>query len=71
MMVPLLHLGMIVVGVPYSIPGMIHSEARGGSPYGASTIAGARNELLPTGEDLAIAQALGRRVAEVATKLRG
>jgi len=71
MMPPLLHLGMIIVGVPYSTPGMLHTEARGGTPYGASTLAGSGNELQPAPEDLAIAQALGRRVAEVAKKLRG
>ncbi len=71
MMVPILHLGMIIVGVPYSVPGMSHTEARGGTPYGASTVAGGRNELNPTREDLDIARALGRRVAEVAQKLRG
>jgi NAD(P)H dehydrogenase (quinone) len=71
MMVPILHLGMIIVGVPYSVPGMSHTEARGGTPYGASTIAGGRNELSPAPEDLNIARALGRRVAEVTRKLRG
>lgn len=71
MMAPLLHLGMIIVGVPYSTPGMLHTEGRGGTPYGASTLAGSGNELLPPPEDLAIAQALGRRVAAVALKLRG
>lgn len=71
MMAPLLHLGMIIVGVPYSTPGMLHTEGRGGTPYGASTLAGSSNELLPPPEDLAIAQALGRRVAAVALKLRG
>jgi NAD(P)H dehydrogenase (quinone) len=71
MMVPLLHLGMLIVGVPYSLPGMIHTEARGGTPYGATTIAGPRGELQPTPEDLAIANALGRRVAEVTASLRG
>jgi NAD(P)H dehydrogenase (quinone) len=71
MMVPLLHLGMLIVGVPYSLPGMIHTEARGGTPYGASTIAGPRGELQPTPDDLAIAKALGRRVAEVAADVRG
>jgi NAD(P)H dehydrogenase (quinone) len=50
---------------------MLHSEARGGTPYGASTIAGGRNELSPAPEDLNIARALGRRVAEVTRKLRG
>lgn len=71
MMAPLLHLGMIIVGVPYSTPGLLHYEGRGGTPYGASTVAGGRNELQPAPEDLTIAQALGRRVAEIAKKLRG
>ena len=71
MMVPLIHLGMVIVGVPYSIEGMIHTEARGGTPYGASTIAGARGELQPTKEDLAIAGVLGQRVATITKKLRG
>lgn len=71
MMVPLLHLGMLIVGVPYSIRGMIHTEARGGTPYGASTIVGGQGELQPKPEDLEIAEALGRRVAEVTLKLRG
>ena len=71
MMVPLIHLGMIIVGVPYSCEGMLHTEARGGTPYGATTIAGARGELQPTKEDLHIARALGQRVATVTKKLRG
>lgn len=71
MMVPLLHLGMLIVGVPYSTPGMIHTEARGGTPYGASTIAGGQGELQPKPEDLEISRTLGQRVAEVATKVRG
>ncbi|MGO9620186.1 MAG: NAD(P)H:quinone oxidoreductase [Desulfobaccales bacterium] len=71
MMVPLLHLGFIIVGVPYSTPGMLHTEGRGGTPYGASTVAGPGNDLAPAPEDLAIARALGRRVAEITRKLRG
>ncbi len=71
MMAPLLHLGFIIVGVPYSTPGMLHTEGRGGTPYGATTVAGGKNELEPAPEDLVIASALGRRVAEVAGKLRG
>ncbi|PIG91073.1 NAD(P)H:quinone oxidoreductase [Gloeocapsopsis sp. IPPAS B-1203] len=70
MMVPLLHLGMLIVGVPYSTPGMIHTEARGGTPYGATTIAGGKGELQPKSEDLEISKVLGRRVAEVAAKVR-
>ncbi|HZE21078.1 MAG TPA: NAD(P)H:quinone oxidoreductase [Desulfobaccales bacterium] len=71
MMAPLLHLGFIIVGVPYSTPGMLHTEGRGGTPYGASTLAGSHNELEPAPEDLEIARALGRRVAAVTQKLRG
>ncbi len=71
MMAPLLHLGMIIVGVPYSVPGMLHTEGRGGTPYGASTVAGSRGELMPTVEDLEIARAQGKRVAELVKKLRG
>ena len=71
MMVPLIHLGMLIVGVPYSTEGMLHTEARGGTPYGATTIAGARGELQPTKEDLAIAGVLGARVANITKKLRG
>jgi NAD(P)H dehydrogenase (quinone) len=70
MMVPLLHLGMLIVGVPYSTPGMLHTEGRGGTPYGATTVAGGSNDLKPTPEDLEIARALGKRVAETAVKLR-
>lgn len=70
MMAPLIHLGMIIVGVPYSVQGMIHTEGRGGTPYGASTIAGPRGELIPAAEDLEIARAQGRRVAEITRKLR-
>jgi NAD(P)H dehydrogenase (quinone) len=70
MMVPLLHLGMVIVGVPYSTSGMIHTEARGGTPYGASTIAGPTGELQPSPEDLAIAKFQGKRVAEIAVALR-
>jgi NAD(P)H dehydrogenase (quinone) len=49
---------------------MIHTEARGGTPYGASTIAGPEDELNPTEEDLKIAMALSRRVADAARRLK-
>jgi NAD(P)H dehydrogenase (quinone) len=71
MMAPLLHLGFVIVGVPYSTPGMLHTEGRGGTPYGATTVAGGKNDLTPAPEDLEIARALGRRVTEMAGKLRG
>jgi NAD(P)H dehydrogenase (quinone) len=71
MMIPLIHLGMLIVGVPYSTQGMIHTEARGGTPYGASTISGPKGELAPTSEDLAICRVQGKRVAELTKKVRG
>jgi NAD(P)H dehydrogenase (quinone) len=71
MMIPFLHLGMLIVGLPYSLPGMIHTEGRGGTPYGASTVAGGRGELAPKPEDLQLAEALGKRVAEITLKVRG
>ncbi len=70
MMIPLLHLGMLIVGVPYSTEGMIHTEARGGTPYGATTISGPKGELAPTEEDLVICRVQGKRVAELAMKIR-
>ncbi len=71
MYAPIIHLGMIVVGIPYSTEGLAHTEARGASPYGASTIAGPTGELQPTEDDLRFARVLGKRVAEVTKKLRG
>ena len=71
MMIPILHLGMLVVGLPYSLPEMLHTEGRGGTPYGATTIAGPRGELAPRPEDLRLGEALGKRVAETALKVRG
>ena len=71
MMIPLIHLGMLIVGVPYSTEGMLHTEARGGTPYGATTIAGPKGELAPAAEDLVICRVQGKRVAELAKKIRG
>jgi len=49
---------------------MIHTEARGGTPYGASTIAGPSGELEPKPGDLFLAETLGQRMAEVTLKVR-
>lgn len=71
-MVTLLHQGMVVVGTPYSEKRqMITTEITGGSPYGASTIAGTDGSRLPTENELAIARFQGRHVAEIAKKLAG
>jgi NAD(P)H dehydrogenase (quinone) len=68
----LIHHGMIYVGVPYSVSELLDiSEVRGGSPYGAATMAGGDGSRQPSAKELAIAKAQGRRVAEVATKLKG
>ncbi|MEB3359724.1 MAG: hypothetical protein VKK04_23565 [Synechococcales bacterium] len=50
---------------------MIHTEARGGTPYGATTIAGGQGELQPKPEDLDIARTLGRRVSKVTAQVQG
>ena len=66
----LFHQGMVVVGCPYSAREMLTlTEITGGSPYGASTIAGSRGERQPTPNELAIARYQGKFVTDVATKL--
>ncbi len=66
----LLHHGMIIVGVPYAVPELLDiSEVSGGSPYGASTIAGGDGSRQPSEAELKIARFQGRRVAELAAKL--
>lgn len=49
---------------------MLHAEGRGGTPYGATTVAGLDNSLRPASQDLDFARALGRRLAEVTLRLR-
>ncbi|MEA2755969.1 MAG: hypothetical protein QOJ54_2258 [Aliidongia sp.] len=66
----LLHHGMVVVGVPYSHPGLtVLDEVSGGTPYGASTIAGGKGERQPSENELSIARFQGEHVAKLATKL--
>lgn len=68
----LLHLGMIVVGLPYSEQKQMGvEEMKGGSPYGASTITGGQGERMPSEQELAMARFQGRHVAAIATKLFG
>jgi len=71
MMVPLIHLGAVIVGIPYSTEGLAHTQAAGASPYGASTIAGSRGELQPTDGDRFFARVQAKRIAQLAIKLRG
>lgn len=67
----LFHLGMIVVGVPYTETGLTNmNEITGGSPYGASTLAGNDGKRMPSENELAIARYQGRHVAEIAKALK-
>ncbi len=71
-MVPLFHLGMIVVGIPYSEQKLFAMDlVSGGSPYGASSVSGPMADRAPTANDLEIAKTLGRRIAEVGRKISG
>jgi NAD(P)H dehydrogenase (quinone) len=66
----LLHLGMIVVGLPYSFQGQMGvSEVMGNTPYGASTIAGGDGSRQPSSVELEGARFQGRHVAQIASKL--
>ncbi|BCL76966.1 NAD(P)H dehydrogenase (quinone) [Jeongeupia sp. HS-3] len=66
----LLHQGMVIVGVPYSCAGLTNmTEITGGSPYGASTLAGSDGSRQPSANELDIARFQGRHVAEIAKKL--
>ncbi len=68
--VSLLHLGMIIVGLPYSEKRQKRmDEITGGSPYGASTIAGGDGSRQPSENELAMARYQGRHVAQIAKKL--
>lgn len=68
----LLHHGMIYVGLPYSCPELTDiSEVKGGSPYGAGTIAGPDGSRQPSAKELSMARFQGKHVAGITAKLRG
>jgi NAD(P)H dehydrogenase (quinone) len=68
----LFHFGMVLVGLPYSFQGQLTlDEVTGGSPYGATTIAGGDGSRQPSDNELDGAKFQGRHVAEIATKLHG
>jgi NAD(P)H dehydrogenase (quinone) len=69
MMMPLLHHGMVIVGIPYTEAALSTTRA-GGSPYGASHFAGDDTQPRLTDDERTLAVVLGRRVAELAVKLR-
>lgn len=68
MMLPLLHHGMLLLGLPYSEPALTHTTT-GGTPYGASHLAGADSDLPLSKDEQDLCRALGRRLAQTAQRL--
>jgi len=69
LMAPLLHLGMIVLGVPYSVQELFATQG-GGSPYGPGHVAGDDNTREIDPQEAAICRALGRRLADIGLRLQ-
>ncbi len=70
MMIPLLHHGMLLVGLPFTEPALSTTRG-GGTPYGASRVSGAAQAPTLQAEERSLAQALGRRLAETTLRLSG
>lgn len=68
MMLPLFHHGAILVGLPYTEPDLVNTQS-GGTPYGATHVAGIDHQLPVTDEEQRLCKALGKRVAKTALKL--
>lgn len=68
MMIPLLHHGMLITGVPYTEPGLLSTD-KGGTPYGPSHLAGQNSELPLSDTEAELCQALGKRLATTAQAL--
>ncbi|MDD2833120.1 MAG: NAD(P)H:quinone oxidoreductase [Methylotenera sp.] len=68
MMLPLMHHGMVIVGLPYSEPALSSTSA-GGTPYGASHVAGSMDDKPISDDEKKLCIALGKRLAEIALKL--
>lgn len=68
MMLPLIHHGMLILGIPYTEPRLI-STVTGGSPYGATHVSGAQHDKSVSEDEKQLAFALGKRLAEIAKKL--
>ena len=69
MLLPLLHHGCVVAGIPFTEPAL-NTTRSGGTPYGASHVAGLQDDPQPSDEEAVIARALGRRIASLAAKLQ-
>ncbi|MET0052043.1 MAG: NAD(P)H:quinone oxidoreductase [Candidatus Thiodiazotropha sp.] len=70
MMLPLLHHGMLLMGIPYSETALLHTQS-GGTPYGASHLAGKDSRQPITEDEKRICKTQGRRMAETVLKLAG
>ena len=70
MVVPLMHHGMMILGVPYSNSSLMDTSS-GGTPYGASHVSGPDNKLSLSPEECSVARTLGRRLADTVVKLTG
>ena len=68
MMLPLLHHGCVVAGIPYTEP-TLNTTRTGGTPYGASHVAGVRDDQPVDDDEATLARALGRRIAQLAARL--
>lgn len=68
MMVPLLHHGCVITGIPYSEP-RLSSTQTGGTPYGPSHVAGAQDDATLSDDEAELARAFGRRLAELARRV--
>ena len=68
MMLPLLHHGCLLAGIPYTEPAL-NTTRTGGTPYGASHYAGLKDDPQPSDEEAALARVLGRRIAQLASRL--
>lgn len=68
MMLPLMHQGMLITGIPYS-ESSLHSTQTGGTPYGASHLARGEKPSMLSEDEIKLCQALGKRVADLAKKL--
>ncbi len=71
-MIPLLHHGCVLVGMPYSVSAQMQIDAvQGGTPYGMSTIAGGKGERMPSEEEGKMAREFGAHFARIAARLKG
>ncbi len=68
MLLPLLHHGCVIAGIPYTEP-VLSSTRSGGTPYGASHVAGLQDDPQPSDDEALLARALGRRIAQLAARL--